>query len=265
MATRELTVDGAPVLMYHGIADTPPADASERDRKYWVSPASFRRHLVQVRLVGHRVVPLDGLWTGRCPVDSSVVLTFDDGRASDYEAAFPLLARSGATATFFVNTATIGQAGHLAWSQIAEMQRAGMSFQSHSHEHVILLGLPARLLDHQLRTSKQLLEDRVGQPVEFLAAPYGLLDRRVVTGALEAGYRAVCTSWNWPARPGSHTVSRAVVYRDTSEERFADMLLHRPWGYLPEAARSALGFVPKRVMLKLRPERLGARHDVGTA
>ena len=259
MAARELRLGGIPVLMYHGIAASVPADVDARERKYLVPAASFRRQLVQIRLVRHRAVRLDDLWAGRKgggAADSAVVLTFDDGRASDYEAAFPVLVRARARAEFFVNTATIGQPGYLTWSQVAEMERAGMSFQSHGHDHVVLLGLPPQLLDRQLRTSKRVLEDRLGRAVDFLAAPYGLLDRRIVAAALEAGYRAVCNSWSWPARPGHHTVNRVAIHGHTSECQFAAVLLRRPAGYLPGLARTALGFLPKRVLLKVRPRRL---------
>lgn len=260
MAARELTLGGVPVLMYHGIATSVPAGVAPADVKYWVPAATFRRQLVQIRLIGHHVVRLDDLWAGRRggrAVDSAVVLTFDDGRASDYETAAPLLAKAGASAEFFVNTALIGQPGYLTWSQVAEMQRAGMSFQSHGHDHVVMLGLPPRLLDHQLRTSKHLLEDRLGRSVDFLAAPYGFLDRRVVTAALEAGYRAICNSRSWPAQPGSTTVNRVAVYRGTSEGQFTALLRRRPTGYLPGLARTALAFLPKRVLLRVRPQSLG--------
>jgi peptidoglycan/xylan/chitin deacetylase (PgdA/CDA1 family) len=260
MAARELTLGGVPVLMYHGIAPTPPSGVDARERKYWVPSASFRRQLVQIRLVGHHVVGLADLWAARkggCVPDSAVVLTFDDGRASDYTTAFPLLAGARARAEFFVNTATIGQPGYLTWSQVAEMQRAGMSFQSHGHDHVVLLGLSPRLLDRQLQTSKRLLEDRLGRSVDFLAAPYGLFDRRVVSAALAAGYRAVCNSRNWPAQPGRNTVNRVAIYRHTSEGQFAALLRHRPAAYLPGLARTAVAFLPKRVFLKVQPQRLG--------
>jgi len=157
-----------------------------------------------------------------------VVLTFDDGRATDYEVAFPLLLAAGARAEFFINTATIERAGYLTWSQIVEMHRGGMSFQSHAHDHVLLPGLPERLLRNELETSKRLIEDRVGRGVDFLAAPYGLLDRHVVGVAREVGYQAVCSSLSWPARPGGAIVNRVAVYRDTTAARFAGILGRQP-------------------------------------
>jgi peptidoglycan/xylan/chitin deacetylase (PgdA/CDA1 family) len=262
MAARELTLSGAPVLMYHGLGAAVPADAGTRETKYWVAPAAFARQLAQIREAGQRVRRLYEFWSGEPDApenQSSVVLTFDDGRATDYEVAFPLLLAAGARAEFFINTATIERAGHLTWSQIVEMHRAGMSFQSHAHDHVLLPALPERLIRNELQTSKRLIEDRVGRGVDFLAAPYGLLDRRVIDVAREVGYQAVCSSRSWPARPGGAIVHRVAVYRETAAARFAGILARQPRAYLPSVARTALAYLPKRVLLKLRPSQLGAQ------
>src|SRR5439155_22231736 len=134
IAARELAVGGTQVLIYHCLGVVVRADVDDREGKYWVSPASFVRLLAMLREGGYRVVPLYDFWTddgderlGRPPV----VLTFDDGRATDYEIAFPLLLAAGVGAEFFLNTATIGQPGHLTWDQVVEMPRPGLSFQAH--------------------------------------------------------------------------------------------------------------------------------------
>jgi peptidoglycan/xylan/chitin deacetylase (PgdA/CDA1 family) len=246
--------------MYHGIGDSIPAGVSDRESKYWVSPGSLERQLAQIRDGGHSIASLYAFWASReGPAQQQVVLTFDDGRATDYKLAFPLLVAAGAHAEFFINTATIGQPGYLAWGQVAEMHRAGMSFQSHAHDHVVLAGLPPRILKNELQTSKRLLEDRVGCRVDFLAAPYGLLDRRVLDTAREVGYQAVCGSLSWPARPGAAIVNRVAVYRNTSTARFEAILGRKPSAYLPDVARTMLMYLPKRVLLKVRPHYLGAQ------
>ena len=153
----------------------------------------------------------------------------------------------------------MGRPGFLDWPQITEMQRAGLSFQSHSHDHVALLGLPAVALERQLRDSKRLLEDRLGTPVDFLAAPYGLLNRRVVRAAREAGYSAVCTSWSWPARPGATTLGRLAVHDRTTPEEFSQLLEGRPATLGRRMARALLAHVPKRMLLRLQPARLGVQ------
>lgn len=252
-------IEGDVVLMYHGISasETPAESAAiaPRERKYWISTREFLAQLALIRAQRFSVLPLGELLTKGEPPQRpaprrSVCITFDDGKLSDYIAAFPILAEVQAPATFFVNTAHIGQPGYLNWSQIGEMQHAGMSFQSHGHDHVYLTRLPAQTLDIQLHVSKQILEDRLAQPVDCLAAPYGDLDGRVVRAALGVGYRSICTSWNWPVRPGAATVNRVAVYNTTSTHEFQKLLQGDLWCYTKRATRAALLHFPKRMRLR---------------
>jgi peptidoglycan/xylan/chitin deacetylase (PgdA/CDA1 family) len=130
-----------------------------------------------------------------------------------------------------------------------------MSFQSHSHDHVYLSRLASRETERQLRLSKQILEARLGREVEFVAAPYGDLSAEVIKIAMQVGYRAVCTSWSWPARPGAQLLNRAVVYSNTSPRAYEGFLVRRPTSYAIRAARGAVMFLPKQVILRfLRPQ-----------
>lgn len=256
-------LSGFTVLMYHGVSPGTAAPAvPPAELKYWVAAPELRAQLAEIRRAGARVTGLGEAWRSAKTLDRPeppVVLTFDDGQAADYEASFPLLLEAGARADFFVNTANIGRSGFLNWGQIAEMQRAGMTFQSHSHEHVDLSRLPVRALEYQIRESKQRLEDGLGTAVEFLAAPYGLLDRRVLDVAREQGYRAVCTSRAWPACPGAPTIGRIAIHRHTRPGGFRRIVTRHPVPYLQRAIRVALIYLPKRVLLRYRPRRLGVR------
>jgi len=243
---------GVPVLLYHGLAPSAPAGVAPRERKYWIPAKAFDEQLDWIRRGGHRPRLLREMWAGPAGRDNggpSVVLTFDDGRASDFELAFPLLLEADARAEFFVNPATVGRPGFLSWRQIAEMQAQGMSFQSHSYDHVDLTPLPRRVVAWQLDESKRRLEDRLGSPVEFLAVPYGRLSRRVVEVAAQVGYRAVCTSRSWPALPGARLVDRIAIYRHTSPAQFSRLLRGHPLAYAARTARAALLHWPKRLLV----------------
>jgi peptidoglycan/xylan/chitin deacetylase (PgdA/CDA1 family) len=251
-----LRLRGVPVFVYHGLARSVAIDAPPREQKYWLSRGVFREHLDQIRSRGYQVRRLGELGSEDTATPwraSTAVLTFDDGLASAYEIAYPLLLEAAVRAEFFVNTATIDKPGFLSWAQIDEMQRAGMSFQSHSHDHVYLTWLAAGALEQQLRRSKQILEDRLGQRVDFLSAPYGDLDSQVVKVSQQEGYMAVCNSWSWPARPGSRVVSRVGIDRHTTPRDFGRLLTGSPIGYIPRAARACLIYAPKRLVLRFRP------------
>jgi len=250
-----MTLRGIPVLQYDGLGTSLPAGVDPKLASHWIPPVSLARQLVAIRESGHRVVKLYDAWTrgGEQSGRASVVLTFDDGRAADYEIAFPLLLAAGMRAEFFINTAKVGRPGYLTWTRIEEMQRAGMSIQSHSHEHVALPTLSARQLRTEIRTSKRLIEDFLGRGVDFLAAPHGLVDRRVVDAAQEAGYQAVCASRGWPAQPGDAVVNRVTVLRDTTAAQFGALLARQPQAYVGAVARSLVTRLQQRVTLKLRP------------
>lgn len=269
MATGELIVDrsavrgvrGVPIFMYHVLTGASELGDADGGAKYRLSVAAFREHLALIKRHGFRAALVGRIWAREnvAEGDPGVGLTFDDGDASNYTLAYPTLVEAGACADFFVNTATVGLPGFLSWPQIAEMQRAGLSFQSHSHDHVVLVGLPALALERQLRDSKHLLEDRLGTAVDFLAAPYGLLNGSVVSAAREVGYRAVGTSWSWPALPGARTMSRIAVYQTTTAVDFSQLLHGRPSILVRRMGRALLAHIPKRVMLRVRPSWLGVQ------
>jgi len=251
-----MTLRGVPVLQYDGLGTSLPTGVDTRLASHWILPIALARQLVSIREHGHRVVKLYEAWTrdeAEQPARSPVVLTFDDGRAADYEVAFPLLLAAGVRAEFFINTAKVGRPGYLTWSRIDEMHRAGMSFQSHSHDYLVLPALSARLLRNEIRTSKRLIEDFLGRGVDFLAAPHGLIDRRVVDAAQEAGYQAVCASRGWPARPGDAVVNRVTVLREMTDAQFGAILARQPRAYLSAVARALVTRLQHRVTLKLRP------------
>src|SRR5215831_11371308 len=250
-----MALRGVPVLQYDGLGTSLPAGVDPKLASHWIPPVSLARQLVAIRVSGPRVVKLYDAWTrdGEQSGGASVVLTFDDGRAADYEIAFPLLLAAGMRAEFFINTAKVGRPGYLTWPRIEEMHRAGMSFQSHSHEHVALPALSARQLRNEIRTSKRLIEDFLGRGVDFLAAPHGLVDRRVVEAAQEAGYQAVCASRGWPAQPGDAVVNRVTVLRDTTTAQFGAILARQPQAYVAAVARALITRLRQQVTLRLRP------------
>jgi len=241
-----------PVLMYHGISGD-SVSATNGNGKYIIAEEKFIAHLDEIHRQRLQVVPLKTAWSNGTSINHGpvVVLTFDDGLASHYEIVFPSLLREGMEADFFINPATIGKAGHLSWKQIAVMQRYGMSFYSHGQEHIDLTRLPLETLRHHLRFSKQSLEDHLGRSVEFLAAPYGLLNNKVIEVAEEEGYYAVCNSVSRPAMPGARSINRIAVYRHTPIRTFRQILKQHPFPYFLRQARSALLYFPKRILNQL--------------
>lgn len=265
MAARELKkhprwrVRGVPILGYHGLSRADGRTGSTaRASKYSVYDTEFRAQLECIRQYGFSVIRIREL----CPpaaslesTDRAVVLSFDDGLDSHYELALPILAEFQVNACFFVSTAAVGESGYLNWSQIEEMQRAGMTFHSHSHEHVYLSQLSQAAMEHQLRDSRLILEDHLGCAVRVLALPFGDTSRRVVQTALSVGYDAVCNSHDWPAQPGASVLSRVAVHNSTSGRDFARLIAGDPRIYMKRALREKALAAPKRILLRVSPPR----------
>ena len=248
-----------PVLIYHGIVGGRVSPV-KYSGKYVISEQKFVEQLDEIRNQNLAVVSLKAAWSnGKSTVQARgpLVLTFDDGLASNYEIAFPLLLRQGMEADFFINPAAIGKTGYLSWQEIASMQRFGMSFHSHSQEHIDLTRLPLELLTEHLRVSKRSLEDRLGCSVDFLAAPYGLLNGRVVDVAAQEGYLAVCNSVSEPTMARARSINRIAVYRHTPMPIFRQILRQRPFPFSVRKVRSALLYLPKQLLLRCQPSWLG--------
>ena len=179
------------VLCYHSIHGT--------KRTASASPTLFAEHLDW--LADHcEVVPLADVpirartGTGGRPV---VALTFDDGFRDNAEIALPLLADRGMTATFFITSGLVDrdpevldrfgfllraarEVEPMAWSQVRELDAAGMDVGDHTWRHSNLAAWPVDVAAAELRRSKTYLEDQLGHAVTSFAHPFGK-DRRHVT------------------------------------------------------------------------------------
>lgn len=254
-------LNGIPVFVYHGLYRSEAAPLhriSARSRKYWISENRFRAHLQALSRRGSSVVSAARLaHAADQPAKSPVALTFDDGNASDYEIAYPLLLEFGVKAHFFVNTATVGMKGHLSWPRILEMRSHGMSFGSHGHQHCYLTHCEETELRRQLTISRDVLRNRLGEEVDLLAVPYGDFNRLVVRCAREAGYASLFTGRSWPARPECFTIDRTAVYGHTDADDFDKLLTLDTISYGRRAARDCAISIPKQIWLWLRYRAFG--------
>jgi peptidoglycan/xylan/chitin deacetylase (PgdA/CDA1 family) len=199
-SSRELLV-----LAFHKIG-APPKGSS--DTWFYIPIAAFEGYLKWLRDSSWRVIDADtfvaGLTHPEILPPRSALLTFDDGYRSIRHTAVPLLFDYGFPSVLFVPTSFIGGTNRFDqgvepeepicdWDDLLEIQRSGVSLQSHgvTHQHLSELGLDE--LRHELRTSKSALEARTGQLVNLFSFPYGDGGSSPETTATElgqAGYRA---------------------------------------------------------------------------
>jgi peptidoglycan/xylan/chitin deacetylase (PgdA/CDA1 family) len=115
-----------------------------------------------------------------------VIITFDDAYANVYEYGIPTLAEHHFTSTIY---AVAGYAGHtntwsplppkmnesplMTWQQLYDASENGMEIGSHSMTHPDLTKLPPEDVELELLGSRDLIQDRIGKPVDTFAYPHG--------------------------------------------------------------------------------------------
>ena len=218
-------------LTFHDvIQDGRAGQPQDGERFYCITVGELERLLVQLRKLGYQGVRSREFraWQqgrGELP-ERTVVLTFDDGYASHLELIAPLLVRYHFSGTFFVTVGHIGKPGYLTWEQLRRLVFLGMEIGSHGMTHTPLIAVDRRQLDHEVAESKRVLEQRLGQPIESLAAPGGFWNTAVAEAVQRAGYDAA-----WLSNIGTNgsetqplALRRVVVRQPFSAERLVAMV-----------------------------------------
>lgn len=157
------------------------------------------------------VLPLDAACAmqaaGTLP-QRALALTFDDGYASVFETAWPLLRERGLPATAYVVSDYLDGSRRFPWDRdaapgdstrvaTADQVRAaaleGLTIGSHTVSHPWLPGATQRDLLRELTQSRVDLQEMLGFPVHSVAYPAGGWNRRVRAAAATAGYRTGVT------------------------------------------------------------------------
>jgi peptidoglycan/xylan/chitin deacetylase (PgdA/CDA1 family) len=193
-----------PVLMYHRVGEA----HNDWERKHCVSPELFDAHMAALARRGWQAISLADFFAwledSRQLPERSFLLTFDDGFLGVFEHAGPVLRKLSWPATVFLVSGLTGQrdlwcaaenpsgetyplmdVGH-----IRALREQGFGFQSHTRRHADLPILDDESLRVELAGSRSDLSSLLGEPVDYLAYPFGRFNDRVIAAAREAGYRA---------------------------------------------------------------------------
>lgn len=189
---------GVPILVYHKVADT--------EEVYGVVPADFEQQMHYLAENGYTAVTLadlvDHMTAGKTLPARSIVITFDDGYADNYDTALPIMAQYGLKATVFVVTDFVGEEPYLTWDEIRALKAAGTMIGSHTLAHRDLTELPPAEQIRDMTASKEGLEWQLDAPVDFLAYPYGFFDATTVASLKAAGYRGAVSTEIGLNKPG---------------------------------------------------------------
>lgn len=178
------------VLMYHAVVRDRAAleQIDPEERSYALTAEEFSAQLDLLRRAG---IPVNDPATlrpgGRPP--AGVVITFDDGHASNADLALPLLTQRGMRAAFFITTEFVShRRGYCDWTQVRSLAEHGMQVGAHGHTHRFLSTLDEAQLRSELQVSRDLLRDKAGVTATQLSFPGGRFDQRAAQLARQSGY-----------------------------------------------------------------------------
>jgi peptidoglycan/xylan/chitin deacetylase (PgdA/CDA1 family) len=215
-----------PILMYHGL----DAPAPHGEARYTVRRAAFRDQLRHLDALRVPIVSLPQLLGGA----DGVTLSFDDGEASVFGQAAPLLAQFGGVGVAYVTSDWVGTPGYLSRAHLRQLAGLAWTIGAHGRSHRYLNDLDDRELREELEGARVVLEDALGAPVVDLSLPGGRGDRRVLAAARAAGYTSVATSV-----PGLNRPLRAAELERLTVQAGDDFVRvgRLATGHLPTIAR----------------------------
>jgi peptidoglycan/xylan/chitin deacetylase (PgdA/CDA1 family) len=183
-----------PILIYHSVREYRASDSAAA-RSYIITPETLEQELQFLKSQGNNAVSFDQLADAvekgiPLPPDP-VIISFDDGWESQYQAAFPLLKKYGFRATFFIFTNGIGAKHFMTADQLRELAAAGMEIGDHSLSHPYLAKITdENALRREIFDSRAKLEAVIGKPVTTFAYPFGHYTGHIVDLVKQAGYRS---------------------------------------------------------------------------
>lgn len=203
------------VLCYHQIRDWAPSD-SKADKTYILPIEPFKQQMRWLHDNGYRTL-LPDQWesymgSGTPLPPKTVLITFDDGTASQYLNALPELDRYGFKAVFFIMTVTLDKPKYLSRAQIHDLSEQGHLIGCHTWDHHSVTGYTATDWPLQLEKPRSQLEQITNRPVRYFAYPYGSWNEEAIVRLKAYGYLAAFQlSGHYDPQEKPYTVKRTLV------------------------------------------------------
>jgi peptidoglycan/xylan/chitin deacetylase (PgdA/CDA1 family) len=207
-----------PILTYHKITSQREVGINT------VAPDKFGEQMQFLKENNYHPTNFRELMQGNPPA-KPVIITFDDGYASVFESALPLLKAFQFTAVIFLITDFLGKENswdanlggikftHLDELQVVKLSAAGMELGSHGATHRALTYLGEKEVISELHQSRKLISKISGQQVITLAYPFGMQNKKVQRLAKDAGYRIGCVNlWGKAEQNNPFNLKRIPVY-----------------------------------------------------
>jgi peptidoglycan/xylan/chitin deacetylase (PgdA/CDA1 family) len=226
-----------PILMYHVIQ---APDASVAFPGLWVPPSEFAGQMHALQRAGFRAISLDQAWAywryGAQLPAHPIIVTFDNGYASQYTQALPVLRAMGWIAVENWQLSLHAPQG-LSPVQIRGMVAAGWELDTQGFTHADLPKLGVAGLTYEVAVSRQRIQRNFGVPVNWFCYPSGHYDPRVVSMVQTAGYHGSTTViFGWGSPADTYRLARLRVLGGTSPQALVAQVLANAGDPLPPSA-----------------------------
>lgn len=223
-----MSVD-VPILVYHNIVTALPPHLKPADAFYYVTQDGLRRELRYLQEQGYEPTTFAALaahFKDGAPLPQKpVIVSFDDGRISQWQLAKPVLDELNFKATFFIFTnAPDRNANYFTWDEIRALDKAGYEIGSHTRLHQYLTKQDNVHLESELAGSQADFKKQLGHPVAAIAYPFGLEDERVRAATSAAGYVAARALHHELAVSGDRLLDLPGYLANDDFERFKAVL-----------------------------------------
>lgn len=192
----EYTGTSIPILMYHEIGTG--------SNSLYVSVERFRNQMQYLSDNGYHTATMseaqEMLANKKIPA-KTVVLTFDDGYASFYQQAWPIMKEFAFTGTVYVVTELLDRSNYLTWEEIKTLTKAGIEIGSHTKQHLDLKVSSNEDQKLEIGNSKKLLEEKLKISVKSFCYPSGAYGENTPQLVKEAGYTSAVTVAHGIATP----------------------------------------------------------------
>lgn len=220
----QFMVHEIPVLCYHQIRNWQTTD-SKFARTYIMPTEKFTTQMKLLADNGYHTITPDELinyLNNNTSLPSNpILITFDDGTASQIVNAVPVLNQYHFKAVFFIMTVSLNHSIYMSTAQVKQLSTAGFTIGAHTWDHHNVTGYKNNDWKIQLENPKNLLEKIIGKPVEYFAYPNGIWNETAIAQLRSFGYKAAFQlAEKQSATNPNFTIRRIIVDGNWNTQQF---------------------------------------------